>query len=192
MAQTANGTVLITKETSYSSIYTYYKLVLDNLTRKGTNISVTLHVYLTLGSKSGAGSNWNRTLYVYDSGGNLLASNAIKSGSVSWNENSSYNYTISFNITTSSGAAWSQSGFYIRILKSPSTASGDGGSCVWNGTTNKSGGSTGNTFTLSANASNLVHIYVNGGWKDATPYVYVNGWKEATAYIWNGSWKECN
>ena len=72
MAQTANGTVLITKETSYSSIYTYYKLVLDNLTRKGTNISVTLHVYLTLGSKSGAGSNWNRTLYVYDSGGNLL------------------------------------------------------------------------------------------------------------------------
>ena len=37
----------------------------------------------------------------------------------------------------------------------------------------------------------VVNIYVNGEWKQATPYVYNGGWQQATPYIYNGGWQIC-
>lgn len=181
------ATTLITKETSHTSTSTYYRLDLDSLTRKGSVLTITLHVYIKLGSETAAGSGWDRTWYVYKSGGTQIASKAIKTGTTKWVEGGSYDYTLTFTYDVGTNAAWSASGFYIRIL------GGSGSSCIWDGAKSTSGGTVGQTFSLSAAASNLVHVWNGSAWKDAVAYVW-NGseWKEATPYVWNGSaWKEC-
>lgn len=181
------ATTLIAKETSHTSTSTYYKLNLDSLTRSGSILTITLHVYIKLGSETAAGSNWNRTWYVYNSSGTQIASKVIKEGTTKWVENGSYDYTLTFTYNVGTNAAWSASGFYIRIL------GGSGTSCIWDGKKSTTGGTVGQTFSLSASASNIVYFWNGSTWKEATPYVW-NGsaWKEATVYVWNGSaWKEC-
>ena len=188
----ANSVSSIAKETSHTSTSTYYSLTNGTVTRSGSSITVSFTLKIIIGSGTGVGSSWDRTLYVYRSGvSDAIYSRKIKNDTT-WSANKTYTYTISFTYDTGSYSDFSGT-FYLRILKSPDTASSDGGSGVWDGAKSTSGGTVGQTFTVTADASNIVHIYISGAWKDAVPYVYVNGeWKEAQAYVYNGTeWKVC-
>jgi uncharacterized repeat protein (TIGR02543 family) len=150
---TTAGTVLVAKETSYSSIYTYYKATLGTApTVSGDRVNFSITLSVTIGSSSGLGTGAgnNRTAYVYDGAGNLIGSKLIKNGT-SWSAGQTYVYSIPCSAYTAT-AGGSLTGCYIRIQYSESQAYGSAASCYWNGKTNKSGGSVGNTFTIDYSA----------------------------------------
>lgn len=189
----ANSVSSIAKETSHTSPNTYYSLTNGTVTRSGSSITVSFKLTLVIGSGTGVGANWNRTFYVYRNGvSGSIYTKQLKSGSTVWKANTTYTFTITFTYDTQVYSDFSGV-FYLRILKSSDTASGDLGSGVWDGAKSTSGGTVGQTFTVTADASNIVHVYISSAWKDAVPYVYVNGeWKEAQAYVYNGTeWKVC-
>ena len=181
------ATTLITKETSKSSVNTYYKLELNSITRNQKIITANCKITITLGSGTNLGSGNERTLRVYDSSNTLIDSIIIKSTTDAWAASNTYTYTFSFDYDTGVYTDWSKSGFYIRIVQT----SGSTSSCIWDGTSSVSGGNVGNTFSLSAGAAGVIRVKVNGAWKTGVVYVKVSGtWRQGIPYInVDGTWK---
>ena len=151
MAITPAGTVLVKKETSYTSIYTYYKATLSTAPKvEDNNVNFNIQIQITLGPSSGLGIGAvnNRTAFVYNSEGKLIGSQLIKNNS-RWEAGENYTYTISCSAPVSS-ANGTLRGCYIRIKYSASSDYGTGiKSCYWNGSSGVSGGSVGNTFSIN-------------------------------------------
>lgn len=150
MAITPVGTVLVKKETAYTSIYTYYSATLATApTVQSGSVNFSVKVQITLGSGSGlgAGTANNRTAFVYNSAGQLIGSQLIKNNTT-WTAGSTYNYIVPCTAPVSA-ANGTISGMYIRIKYSQTADYGSTKSCYWNGSSGVSGGSTGNTFSIS-------------------------------------------
>lgn len=150
MAITPAGTVLVEKETSYTSIYTYYKATLETaptVQNGKVNFNVRLQITLGSGTGLGTGSGNNRTAFIYNSSGELIGSQLIKNN-VAWTAGNSYAYIVSCAAPISS-ASGTLNGCYIRVKYSRSQDYGDVASCYWNGSSGVSGGSVGNTFSIS-------------------------------------------
>lgn len=161
---TAAGTVLISKETSYSSIYTYYKAVLGSspiVTNNQLNFNITLTITMGASSGLGTGEKNNRTAYVYDGNGNLIGSQLIKNNS-SWSAGQTYTYTVPCSISVGNNPSGTLADCYIRILYSEAQDYGSVASAYWNGKTNKSGGSVGNTFSIQYSAGIFVLTLIKG------------------------------
>lgn len=176
------ATTLIAKETSKTSTHTYYVLTLNSISRNGTKLTANMTITLTMGSGTTVGSNWDRTLYMYTESGTRIYSKVLKSGSTSWTAGKTYTFT--FSVTYDTGVYTDFSGkFYLRIL------GGSGTSGIWDGTSDVSGGSVNQKFTLAINASNIVHVFVNNAWHNAVPYVFVNNaWHTAQVNIYKDGW----
>lgn len=147
------ATTLVSKETSYSSTSTYYKLELNSLNRAGTELTANFKLTVTLGSGTSCPAdttNSARTVYLYTSAGKLLGSYAVKPKSAAWKPSETYTYTFSITWDTGSTGAYNQT-CYIRILCPNSTSITS--PCIWNGSKSTSGGSVGATFTLSDDGS---------------------------------------
>lgn len=161
---TAAGTVLISKETSYSSIYTYYKAVLGSspiVTNNQLNFNITLTITMGASSGLGTGEKNNRTAYIYDGSGNLIGSQLIKNNS-SWSAGQSYTYTVPCSMSVGNNPSGTLTGCYIRILYSETQDYGSVASAYWNGKTNKNGGSVGNTFSIQYSAGAFVLTLIKG------------------------------
>ena len=163
MANTSAGTILVSKETSCTSINTYYNAILASTPNvQGSVLSFNIQITITIGSSSGLGIGAanNRTAYVYDSSGNLIGSQLIKNNTT-WAAGQSYTYTIPCS-TQISGYSGTLNGLYIRIQYTQEQAYGSIASCYWNGQSNVSGGSVGNTFSISYEAPNYTITLIAG------------------------------
>lgn len=147
--------ILVNKETSYSSVATFYTLSLDKVQRQGSTIKFDLTIDITIGPSTTAGTSYPRTAYIYTSAGTLLGSKAIKPASASWQAGNEYSYAMTLSVAAGSAAAYSQV-CYLRILH-PSNQS-QTSPAVWNGRKETSGGSAGATFTLSADAASVIQF----------------------------------
>lgn len=190
---TATGTTLISKETSHTSIATYYKATLASISKEGTTLSFSVQLSITLGSSTNlsSGSSRVRTAYVYNSSGTLLGSAQLKNSTTSWSKGNTYTGTVSCTATVSTGAG-TLSGCYIRIQYSATSAYGSGtASCYWDGSASVSGGSVGNTFSIAYDASGTVYIKIDGSWTLGTPYRRESSWSAGEGYLRNdGAWKQ--
>ena len=161
------GGVLIEKETSHTSVNTYYKATLASTpTHNGTSGSFTINLTITLGSVTGldSGSTRTRTVYVYNSSGTLIGSQLIKDSNTSWNGNSTYTYSISCTDTIDSSVT-TKEGYYIRILYSTSSNYGGTKSCYWTGSKSTNGGTVGQTFGIiysEAIYTNKINHFLSG------------------------------
>ena len=190
---TAIGATLISKETSHTSVATYYKATLASMSKSGTTLKFSVKVSITLGNSTtlDSGSSRVRNIYIYDSSGNLLGSKQCQDSSTSWSSGKTYSATVSCSATVSGGAGTLKN-CYIRIQYSESSAYGSGtNSCYWDGKASVSGGSVGNKFSIAYDASGTIWIKADGSWMLGEALLKDGGsWQTGAAYIRaDGEWQ---
>ena len=191
---TSVGTVLIAKETAYTSVQTYYKATLDSIKKAEDVLSFGVRIDIVLGSSTALaeGSSRQRTAFVYDANGTLIGSKLIKDANTSWVSGKTYTHVVDCqaNVGADTGML---AGCYIRILYSETSEyGGSTQSCYWNGKTNSSG-NVGNTFSIEHDASYLdaVKIHDGSAYQDYSVYISDGtSYSQYSPYIHDGTdWK---
>ena len=146
---------VIAKETSYTSIATYYTLNSVSASHSGSTLTVKINLTIQGGPSSslGTGSSNIRKCYMYDGSGNVFSGTyTLKDSGTYWGNN--FNKTWSITFTKNIGyAAWS-SNCYLRIGVNESWNTAPSPSSFWwNGKTTVNGGTVGQTFSVSVGST---------------------------------------